>query len=116
MAIIGTHALFYSSEPEALRAVLRDAFGWHDVDAHDGWLIFRLPPAELGVHPAEVPGHEITFMCDEINATMAELTAKGIVFDGEPEARSFGMTVPMVLPGNLRALLYEPRHPLAIEY
>jgi len=57
MAITGTHALLYTSEPEQLRAVLRDVFGWDHVDAHDGWLIFALPPAELGVHPAEKPSH-----------------------------------------------------------
>ena len=84
MAVIGTHALLYTSEPEALRACLRDAFGWHNVDAHDGWLIFALPPAELGVHPADAPAHELSFMCDDINATMAELRSKGVVFAGEP--------------------------------
>ena len=53
MAITGVHALLYTSEPEVLRATLRDVFGWEHVDAHDGWLIFALPPAELGVHPAD---------------------------------------------------------------
>ena len=75
MAITGAHALFYTSEPEALRAMLRDVFGWKHVDAGDGWLIFKLPPAELGVHPAEGPTfdggvrHQMSFMCDDINAT-----------------------------------------------
>jgi hypothetical protein len=114
MAIIGTHALLYSSQPEELRAVLRDAFGWDHVDAHDGWLIFKLPPAELGVHPAERPAHELTFMCDDISATMAELGAKGVRFQGEPEVRAFGLVVTMVLPGDLEVLLYEPRHRTAI--
>ena len=53
MAIVGAHVLLYSSEPEALRATLRDAFGWDGVDAGDGWLILALPPAEIGVHPTE---------------------------------------------------------------
>ena len=72
MAIIGTHVLLYTSEPEALRATLRDVFGFKHVDAGEGWLIFALPPAELGVHPAEGPTHEsgvrhqLTFMCDDI--------------------------------------------------
>ncbi len=52
MAIQGIHTLLYTSEPEALRATLRDVFGFKHVDAGDGWLIFALPPAELGVHPA----------------------------------------------------------------
>jgi hypothetical protein len=114
MAIVGTHALLYTSKPEELRATLRDVFGWDHVDAHDGWLIFRLPPAELGVHPADAPAHELSFMCDDIRATMADLEAKGIRFEGEPEDQGFGVVVTMVLPGELRVLLYEPRHQTAI--
>lgn len=114
MPITGTHALLYSPEPERLRAVLRDVMGWDHVDAHDGWLIFRLPPAELGVHPAEGPSHEISFMCDDLGATMAELAAKGVVFDGEPQAAGFGTVVTMVLPGDVRVLLYEPTHTTAV--
>ncbi len=114
MAVIGTHALFYTSKPDDLRAVLRDAFGWSHVDAHDGWLIFALPPAELGVHPANAPAHEISFMCDDIDATMVELTGKGVRFEGEPVAQGFGSVVTMVLPGDLKVLLYEPRHVTAI--
>jgi len=114
MAITGTHALLYTSEPEALRACFRDVFGWHNVDAHDGWLIFALPPAELGIHPAEAPSHQLSFMCDDITATMNDLAAKGILFRGEPQAMGFGVGVIMVLPGAVDVLLYEPRHATAI--
>jgi hypothetical protein len=114
MPITGTHALLYTSEPEALRACLRDVFGWHHVDAHEGWLIFALPPAELGVHPAEAPAHELSFMCDDLTATMADLAAKGIEFEGEPQNGGFGTFVTMVLPGKVKVLLYQPRHPTAI--
>src|SRR4051812_15247125 len=110
MAIIGTHALLYTSEPESLRATLRDVFGWSSVDAHDGWLIFALPPAELGIHPADQPAHELTFMCDDVKQTMEELRAKGIEFKGEPENQGFGIVVTMVLPGGVEVPLYEPRH------
>jgi catechol 2,3-dioxygenase-like lactoylglutathione lyase family enzyme len=114
MAVIGTHALLYTSEPEALRACLRDAFGWPNVDAHDGWLIFALPPAELGIHPADAPAHQLSFMCDDIRATIADLSSKGVVFEGEPEDRGFGVGVNMVLPGGVDVLLYEPKHATAI--
>jgi glyoxalase/bleomycin resistance protein/dioxygenase superfamily protein len=114
MAITGTHALLYTSEPEQLRAVLRDVFGWDHVDAHDGWLIFALPPAELGVHPAEAPSHELTLMCDDLDATVAELRAKGIEFRGEPENQGFGTVITMVLPGGVEMTLYQPRHATAI--
>jgi catechol 2,3-dioxygenase-like lactoylglutathione lyase family enzyme len=120
MSIFGAHMLLYSSEPEALRAMLRDVFGFPFVDAHGGWLIFALPPAELGIHPGEGPNfesgmrQEISFMCDDIHATIAELRAKGVRINGEPEQQSYGTTVMMSLPGGVEVMLYQPRHALAI--
>ena len=49
MPIVGAHMLLYTPEADALRAVLRDALGWDSVEDTPGWLIFKLPPAELGV-------------------------------------------------------------------
>jgi hypothetical protein len=120
MAIIGTHALLYTSEPEALRAALRDVFGFEYVDAGDGWLIFALPPAELGVHPAEGPSgggmrHQLSFMCDDIHATAKELRAKGIAITGEPKDEGWGVTVGASLPGGVEVTVYEPRHAVAIQ-
>ncbi len=120
MAIIGAHALLYTSEPEALRATLRDVFGWKHVDIGEGWLIFALPPAELGIHPAEGPTyeggmrHQLTLMCDDIAATVEELRAKGVEVRGEPEDEGWGITTMLVLPGGVEVMLYEPRHPTAI--
>ena len=120
MGVIGAHALLYSSEPEALRAVLRDVFGWKHVDAGGGWLIFKLPPAEIGVHPADGPTyasgarHLLSFMCDDIGKTIAELKAKGVNVLGEPVEERFGITVDLALPGGVTVMLYEPRHPVAI--
>ena len=54
MPIVGAHILLYTTEPERLRAVLRDVLGWRYVEdpgSEPGWLIFALPAAELGVHP-----------------------------------------------------------------
>jgi catechol 2,3-dioxygenase-like lactoylglutathione lyase family enzyme len=120
MAILGTHLLLYTPEPEKLREVLRDTFGFSNVDAGDGWLIFAMPPAEMGVHPAEGPTyesgtrHQVSFMCDDIHATVADLRAKGVRIDGDPEDEGWGISVMMTLPGNVKVQLYEPRHPTAI--
>ena len=119
MAITGAHMLLYTSEPEALRATLRDVFGWPHVDAGEGWLIFALPPAELGVHPAEGPTwesgvrHQITLMCDDVHQTVRELRAKGIEVKGEPKDEGWGISVMIGLPGGVSVQLYEPRHPVA---
>jgi hypothetical protein len=120
MAIIGAHVLLYTSEPDALRATLRDVFGWSHVDAGEGWLIFALPPAELGVHPAEGPTydsgvrHQFTLMCDNIGNTVRDLRAKGIEMKGEPADEGWGISVMLRLPGGVEVQLYEPRHAVAI--
>ncbi len=120
MAIIGTHALLYTTEPEAVREIFRDVFGWKHVDAGHGWLIFALPPAELGVHPGEGPTfdagvrHQVSLMCDDITATIADLRERGIVVQGEPQDQGYGIMATIVLPGGLDMVLYEPRHPTAI--
>lgn len=120
MAITGAHVLLYTPEPEALRATLRDLFGWKHVDAGDGWLIFKLPPAELGVHPAEGPTyeagirHQLSLMCDDITATAQDLRGrKGVEVIGDPVDEGWGITVMLVLPGGVNVMLYQPRHPIA---
>lgn len=119
MAITGAHVLLYTPEPEALRAMFRDVFGWKHVDAGDGWLIFRLPPSELGVHPAEgaTPEsrvqHQFSLLCDDIRATVKELRGKGIRVEGEPTDQGWGISVMLDLPGGVKVQLYEPRHPVA---
>jgi catechol 2,3-dioxygenase-like lactoylglutathione lyase family enzyme len=117
--ITGTHMLLYTSEPEQLRAMLRDVFGFKHVDAGGGWLIFALPPSEIGVHPAEGPTyesgtrHQITFMCDDINTTIAELRAKGVTIESEPKDEGYGIVTTLKLPGGCDVQLYEPRHAIA---
>ena len=119
MAINGLHGLLYTSEPEKLRAMLRDIFGFKNVDAGDGWLIFTMPPAELGVHPLEGENfdaghrHLMSFMCDDIDRTIAELRAKGVNVDAETRDEGYGITTMMHLPGGCEVMLYEPRHPIA---
>ena len=111
MPIIGAHMLLYTPEPERLRAVLRDVLGWEHVEDTPGWLIFKLPPAELGVHPSEgATGHEICFICDDLPATIAELTDGGLECRGGPTDESFGITTTVLLPGGVEVLLYEPTH------
>lgn len=107
--------LFYTPEADELRAVLRDALGWDYVEETPGWLIFKLPPAEIGVHPSGgATTHQICLMSDDLDATIAELRGKGVEFRGEPEDESFGITITMLLPGGVEVLLYEPKHTTAI--
>ena len=116
MAIIGTHLLIYTPEAEAARSVLADVFGFENVDMGDGWLIFRLPPAELGVHPSEsATSHSISFMCDDIRSTMEDLRAKGLTIQEPPVEMGWGIATTAVLPGGVEVMIYEPRHPLAID-
>ncbi|MFL5865014.1 MAG: extradiol dioxygenase [Solirubrobacteraceae bacterium] len=113
MSVTGLHALIYTPAADDLRTLLSDAFGLSHIDAGEGWLIYALPPAELGVHPGSEPRYDLSLMCDDITSTMTELRAKGVRFNGEPEERGWGAAVTMILPGGVEMLLYQPRHPTA---
>jgi hypothetical protein len=80
--------LIYSADAEADRAFLRDVLEYPHVDAGAGWLIFKLPASEIAVHPIDGPPlHELYLMCDDLDAAMAQLTAKGATFAAVTEAR-----------------------------
>jgi predicted enzyme related to lactoylglutathione lyase len=119
--ITAVHTLVYADDPEAARAFFRDVLGWPHIDAHGGWLIFRTGPSELGVHPTSDAGehatigqhHEITLMCDDIAATVAELETKGAEFTRGIRDDGFGLTTALRIPGAGEMLLYQPRHPPA---
>jgi catechol 2,3-dioxygenase-like lactoylglutathione lyase family enzyme len=123
--ITGTHAIVYAEDAERARAFLRDVLGLPHVDAHGGWLIFKLPPAELGVHPAsesDTPGsgapsghHELYLMCDDIEATVADLTTKGVEFVAPVEEQGFGRLTRLRVPGAGDIGLYQPKHETAYD-
>ena len=108
--ITGTHAILYGSEPEQLRALLRDVFGLPAQDIGGGWLVFAMPPSELAVHPADKGGkHELYFTCDDVKATVAELKAKGVKVADSLTEQSWGVETTLLLPGDVEVGLYEPR-------
>src|SRR3954465_4010455 len=112
VAIIGVPAILFSQDPAANRAFLEDVLGLTSVDAGDGWLIFALPPAELAAHPASADdgGYELYLMCDNIEATVRELTAKGVEFSSGVTQQRWGLITAIELPGGGRRGLYEPAH------
>ena len=112
--ITGAHAIIFTQDVEGARAFFRDVLGFSSVDAGGGWLIFELPPAELGVHPVDEGGHhELYLMCDDIEATVSDLKGKGVEFTGPVSNQGFGLMTTMRIPGG-ELSLYEPRHPTAI--
>jgi catechol 2,3-dioxygenase-like lactoylglutathione lyase family enzyme len=113
--ITGVHAIMYGEDADAIRGFLRDTLGLEGVDAGGGWLIFKLPPAELAAHPSEgAPRHELFLMCDDIEATVSELAAKGVEFSGPVSDEGWGLLTHVKVPGGGELGLYEPRHPSPI--
>lgn len=111
--ITGAHAIIYSPDALGVRALLSEAFELPSVDAGGGWLIFALPPAELATHPTDgPPRHELYLMCDDIRATVEELTAKGVEFSRGIDEGRWGLVTAIRLPGGAELGLYEPRHPV----
>jgi catechol 2,3-dioxygenase-like lactoylglutathione lyase family enzyme len=111
--IIGAHAIIYSQQADEVRAFFRDILGFDFIDAGERWLIFRLPPAELAVHPTEGPTrHELYLQCDDINATVADLKAKGVELSQPISDQGWGLLTALRLPGGAELGIYEPRHPV----
>ena len=114
--IRGVHTMFYSSEPEALRAFLRDKLGLPAFDVGGGWLIFDLPEAEMGCHPADPEKgaasgkHDISFYCDDIEKTVAELKARGVEFTAPVVDQGYGLVTHFKAPGNFEVQLFQPRY------
>jgi catechol 2,3-dioxygenase-like lactoylglutathione lyase family enzyme len=123
--IFGSHVIIFADDAERARAFFRDVLGLPNVDAHDGWLIFKLPPAELGIHPAgsadepdtgQAGGrHQLYLMCDDIEATVADLRSKGVEFTAPVENQGFGLITSLRVPGAGELGLYQPRHPIALD-
>ena len=118
--ITGTHAIIYAEDAEKARAFFRDVLDLPFVDVHGGWLIFKLPPAELGIHPTSGPSpapaighHELYLMCDDVKATVAELESKGVEFTSGIEEQAFGLLTTFQVPGGGQIGLYQPKHPTA---
>ncbi len=122
--INGAHWLIYSKDPEADRAFFRDVLGFRSVDAGGGWLIFALPPSELGIHPGEgdfvqthaehsLMGALLYLMCDDVAAVAKALEAHGVRCRPMAEAE-WGRYTLLQLPSGGTIGLYQPSHPRAV--
>jgi hypothetical protein len=112
--ITGVHAIVFSPETEKVRAFFADVLELPSVDAGGGWLIFALPPAELAVHPADgATRHELYLMCDDIDATLADLRGKGVEMVQDVSDQGWGLLASVRLPDGSEFPLYQPRHPIA---
>jgi catechol 2,3-dioxygenase-like lactoylglutathione lyase family enzyme len=110
--ITGAHTVIYSGDAEADRAFFREVLGLPSVDAGGGWLIFGLPSGEAALHPAAEGGtQELYLMCDDVYATVAELSERGAGFAREVSDEGWGLVTALTLPGGGELHLYEPRHP-----
>jgi catechol 2,3-dioxygenase-like lactoylglutathione lyase family enzyme len=112
--IRGVHTMFYTSEPEGLRAFFRDKLRFKTVDVGDGWLMFDMPEADLGCHPAElekgaVSGTpNISFYCDDVKATVAELKQRGVEFVDDIQDHGYSLVTHFRVPGDFTIQLYQP--------
>jgi hypothetical protein len=114
--IRGMHGLFYSSEPEQARAFIRDKLKLPHTDIGEGWLIFDVPAGDLGVHPTNEKNpnlagtHDVSFYCDDIHGTVAQMKERGVEFTEEVKDEGFGLVTYFKIPGGVKVLLYEPKY------
>jgi catechol 2,3-dioxygenase-like lactoylglutathione lyase family enzyme len=109
--IDGAHVVIYSRDAQADRAFLREVLNFPFVDAHKGWLIFKLPPADAAVHPSDQNDmHELFLTTDDLDLEMAALKRHGAACE-EPTQQAWGRLTRLRLPGGGSIGLYQPRHP-----
>lgn len=116
--IRGVHTMLYTSEADELREFIRDKFGFSFTDVGHGWLIFNLPEADMGCHPADPTGqageptgtHHISFYCDDLASSVEELRAKGVEFVDEPKDQGYGVAIHFKVPGGFQMELYQPHY------
>ena len=113
--------MFYTSDAAATRAFLRDKLGFPYTDVGDGWLIFELPEADMGCHPADPTGaqghktppagtHSVSFYCDDIEQTVADLKSRGVEFTRPIVDAGFGLITAFKMPGGVEVELYQPHY------
>ncbi|GMV81670.1 MAG: hypothetical protein AMXMBFR7_28540 [Planctomycetota bacterium] len=114
--IRGVHTMFYSSKADEMRAFLRDKLGFKSFDVGGGWLIFEMPEADMGVHPAETEEgnkageHSISFYCDDIETTVTELKGRGVEFVDAVQDFGYGFVTHFKMPGGVTVQLYQPKY------
>jgi catechol 2,3-dioxygenase-like lactoylglutathione lyase family enzyme len=114
--ITGLHSIVYSDDPEATRAFFREVLSLTFVEPRPGWPIFATGPSESAAHPRTWEGHdqpssqrhELSLLCDDLDATMEELRGRGATFTGEVDERLYGRCVFLEVPGLDPLLLYQP--------
>lgn len=112
--ITGQHTIIYTSDADADRAFFRDVLDFPATDAGDGWLIFRMPPAELAFHPTDgASTHEVYLICDNVEATIKDVQAKGVECTPVSD-QGWGLMTSIKMPSGAEIGVYEPRHPTAI--
>lgn len=108
--ITGVHALFYTTDPEGARAFIRDKLRLPHYDAHEGWLIFDAPAGHIACHPSDAPKHNISFSCDDLEATVRELQGRGVEFVSPIEEQGWGWTTEFEIPGAGPVQLYQDKY------
>ncbi|MGE0796111.1 MAG: VOC family protein [Acidimicrobiia bacterium] len=124
--ITSVHLLVYSDDAPSTRAFLRDVLGWpyvEDAGSEPGWLIFGTGRSEIGVHPTHSVWegttydhprqHQISLMCDDLEATMGDLRSRGATFAADVVDEGYGLVAMLEVPGIDPIMLYEPKHELA---
>jgi hypothetical protein len=61
-------------------------------------------------HPDSPPSgtHNVSFTCDDIEATVKTLRARGVTFATQIENRGYGLVIELVMPGDVRVDIYQP--------
>src|SRR5271169_3457810 len=116
----GSHILLFSTDVDADRDFFRDVLKFKNVDTGGGWLIFKLPPSEIALHPGSArkkKGHlnetlmncEFYFICKDLAKVMKKLKAAKVKCS-PARNEGWGIRTTVQLPSGGKIGLYQPMH------
>jgi predicted enzyme related to lactoylglutathione lyase len=108
--ITGVHIEIVNKDVEEAYAFLRDKLGLGGFDAGGGYLIFEPGDVEVSVATEAPPPYQLSFTCDDIDATMAELESRGVACTKPIREESWGRVTEIALPNGRSAQVYQRKY------
>jgi predicted enzyme related to lactoylglutathione lyase len=108
--ITGVHIEIVNQDVEELYVFLRDKLGLPNYDAGGGFLIFEPSEIELSAGTTAEPPYQVSFICDDLDATIDELESRGVACAKPIREESWGRVTEFSLPNGRAVQLYERKY------
>ncbi|MEX1255848.1 MAG: hypothetical protein WEE64_16075 [Dehalococcoidia bacterium] len=108
--ITGVHIEIVNEDVDELYVFLRDKLELANYDAGGGFLIFEPSEIELSAGTTAPPPYQLSFICDDIDATISDLESRGVACAKPIREESWGRVTEISLPNGRAAQVYQRKY------